>query len=300
MPPRTSARAGAWSTVSSGAFRKLTTDLASLSHSGPGPSTAENKLTARVRALEQELQRKEAEISRLARASTSTPKSRRRRSSVGDYSASLTNQRDDAAQAAAAAQREVSGLKARLSAAERERDQALNARMAAEKRAARDTESLQDRVDELQFYLDQKGGSQPAQASEKARSERDAALARVEELEGRLKEKETEVEETQARLEEREKELEALRDGAGVAEGQVDELRQKITTLEAQLLRAEGVHTERTAHIERERDAARSEADALQRRVNDATEDLQKARAEVDAERDAHGAMKEQLEVSRR
>ncbi|KLT38772.1 hypothetical protein CC85DRAFT_15140 [Cutaneotrichosporon oleaginosum] len=278
--------------------RRLEYDLASLSHSGSGPSTAENKLSSRIKALEQELQRKEAEITRLAR--TFTPKTRRRRSSAGDLDLALQNQRDDATQAVANAQREISGLKARLTATERERDQALNARMAAEKRAARDTESLQDRVDELQFYLDQKGGSQPPQASDKARSERDAAIARAEELEARLKEKEGEVDDALKKLEERARELTALRDINARAERQLVDLQQKTSEMEAQMSRSYGAHAEREAQMERERDMAHSEAEALKRQVNDATGELTEARAKVVAEVEAHTALREQVEELQR
>ncbi|BEI80269.1 hypothetical protein CcaverHIS002_0107980 [Cutaneotrichosporon cavernicola] len=280
---------------------RLEYDLASLSHSGPGPSTVENKLNARVKALEQELQRKDAEVVRLTRTPPPTQRTqRKRRSSVGDLDLALTNQRDDATKAAAAAQREVASVKARLSATERERDQALNARLAAEKRAARETDSLQERVEELQYYLDQRGGSQPAAASEKARSERDTALARAEELEGKLKLKEGEVEETRNALEERAKGLEMLTAGASAAEQQVAELRDTVKELEAQLARAHGTHVEKADQIERERDAARAEIVSLQSRIEESTRNFQRSSAELEAERARYAALRGQVEVLER
>ncbi|GMK54744.1 hypothetical protein CspeluHIS016_0113300 [Cutaneotrichosporon spelunceum] len=273
---------------------RLEFDLASLSHSGPGPSTTENKLTAHIKSLEQELQRKESELSRATRAPT--PKSRRRRSSAGDVDLTLTTQRDDAKHAAEAAQREVAGLKARLSASERERDQAVNGRLAAEKRAVRQTDSLQERVDELQFYLDNAGGSQPAAESEKARSDRDTALARAEELQGKLTEKEGEVEESQKALEAKVKELEELRTGASSAEQRVGELQEKVTVLEAQLARTDGMYSEKVAQVERERDVAQAEIASLQSRIEESILDFQRSSSELETEKNARATLQEQVE----
>lgn len=200
---------------------------------------------------------------------------RRRASSVSGDLSNLATQRDDATQLAASARKEVDTLKVKLQFVDHERDQAVNERMALEKRTSREIDRLQDRVDELTFWLDGRS-DKPYKETEKLRSELQTTLSKLEALQDSLEKKEVELERLRA----------SSQDAMTASEAQAAELSAKISALESEIAEARSsrpADTGRSSNLQRELNAALRRTEAKERENADLALNLQEANEENQA-----------------
>lgn len=273
----------------------LILDLESAAMEGSSHSVQDGQLQSRLKAAEEDARRARMELAQLqaqhaAGAGSSSPRRSRRRASSfnGADMPSVAGERDAAAGAMREAETKIETLERKLSAAVRERDQAVNAKMALQKKAEKEIEEAKDRAMELQYELDAGafGAERPSnilKQNTKLKADLQDALANLQAVEGSKQALQAEIDDLRSQP--------PPATDSDLHEARIAELNERIATLQVELeeSRARSPTADdkssdpSTSQLQRELKAAKRRLEVKEREIATLEQDLLDSNEEVEA-----------------
>lgn len=274
-------------------YADLTADLDSAAMEGSSHTAQDDQLRTKLKLAEEDARRARTELAQLhaqqaAGSNGPSPRTSRRRVSSfnGAELSSVTSERDAATGAIREAQAQIETLERKLAAAVQERDQAVNARMALQKKADKEIEEAKDRATELQYELDARAfGELPStmeKQNTKLRTDLKSSLETIQTLEDSKKQLQEEID--------------GLRQHASVTtsdsdnqEARIVELTEQVSSLQAALATSrsqspfENKNGDGPTCLQRELKAAKRKLEVKEREIESLEQDLLDANEEIEA-----------------